>query len=280
MLAVGPSIWLASSKRRIDDSCPRFFFLKTPRCLLTTFSGTCPGKPRSSRLRRGSDRLIRSSSHRIPPRETSIRLAWEDCPPFPSPILGFRHSRPTGSHPSAGTEPPFHSIKEAIFFFFFPPHFLGASNKVAGTPPSALAQYASIQDDPLIREAIRLLEETHLQTAGTKLSGPDGARDYLRLKLAGEALEVFAVLFLDHEASVHLLRPMFHAPSTRQRVSPSGSQNEAIEHNCSLRSSSPTTTPRVRPAGHADKEITSRLNRCMRSRTVDVRVLDTIFIGV
>jgi len=35
---------------------------------------------------------------------------------------------------------------------------MSASNKVADTTPSALAQYASIQDDPLIREAIRVRE--------------------------------------------------------------------------------------------------------------------------
>ena len=38
---------------------------------------------------------------------------------------------------------------------------MSASNKVADTTPSALAQYASIQDDPLIREAIPCVSTYH-----------------------------------------------------------------------------------------------------------------------
>lgn len=153
---------------------------------------------------------------------------------------------------------------------------MSASNKVADTTPSALTQYASIQDDPLIREAIRLLEK-RIFKRGTKLSGPDGARDYLRLKLAGEALEVFAVLFLDTKHHVIAYEPMFHGTIDGASVYPRAVLKRAIEHNCSAvifahNHPSGTTKP-----SHADKEITSRLKSVLE--LVDVRVLDHFIVG-
>ncbi|MBX3705015.1 MAG: DNA repair protein RadC [Pseudomonadales bacterium] len=153
---------------------------------------------------------------------------------------------------------------------------MSASNKVADTASSALAQYASIQDDPLIREAIRALEKRIFKRSA-KLSGPDGARDYLRLKLAGEALEVFAVLFLDTKHHVIAYEPMFHGTIDGASVYPRAVLKRAIEHNCSAVIFAHNHPSGATKPSYSDKEITSRLRSVLE--LVDVRVLDHFIVG-
>ena len=73
---------------------------------------------------------------------------------------------------------------------------MSSAERVFRSRSSALVQYASIQEDPLIRQAIGVLEK-RIFKRDAKLTSPSGVRTYLRLKLASEALEVFAVVFLD-----------------------------------------------------------------------------------
>src|SRR5690606_9266394 len=74
---------------------------------------------------------------------------------------------------------------------------------------SASARYAGIDEDPLIRQAIGVLEK-RIFIGGAKLTDPTSVREYLHLKLAGEPLEVFAVVFLDTQNRVIAFESMFH----------------------------------------------------------------------
>ncbi len=101
---------------------------------------------------------------------------------------------------------------------------MNLSDTVADGASSALVRYASIHEDPLIRRAIGVLEE-RLFKRGAALTSPAAVREYLRLKLAGEPLEVFAVVFLDTRHRVLAFEPMFHGTIDGTSVYPRASSS-------------------------------------------------------
>lgn len=109
---------------------------------------------------------------------------------------------------------------------------MNPSDTVTDGASSALVRYASIHEDPLIRQAIGVLEE-RLFKHGAELTSPASVREYLWLKLASEALEVFAVVFLDSQHRVIAFEPMFHGTIDGASVYPRAVLKRAIEHNCS-----------------------------------------------
>ena len=153
---------------------------------------------------------------------------------------------------------------------------MSSSKRVANDASSKPVRYAKIQDDPLIREAIGVLEK-RIFKRGAKLTSPAGVREYLHLKLAGEALEVFAVVFLDARHRVIAYEPMFHGTIDGAAVYPRAVLKRAMEHNCAA-----VILAHNHPSGetepsHADRTITSRLKAVLEM--VDVRVLDHFVIG-
>jgi DNA repair protein RadC len=150
------------------------------------------------------------------------------------------------------------------------------SEAVTDGTTCTLVDYASIQDDPLIRQAIGVLEE-RLFKRGASLTSPAVVCEYLRLKLAGEALEVFAAVFLDAQHCVIAYEPMFRGTIDGATVYPRAVVKRAIEHNCAAvifahNHPSGSTEP-----SQADKAITKRLKSALE--LVDVRVLDHFVIG-
>lgn len=153
---------------------------------------------------------------------------------------------------------------------------MSSSDKIADVTSSALVQYAEIQEDLLIRQAIGVLEE-RIFKRDAELTSPDAVRPYLRLKLASEPLEVFAVVFLDAQHRVIAFEPMFHGTIDGANVYPRAVLKRAIEHNCSaviFAHNHPTGL--TRPS-NADKALTTRLKSVLE--WVDVRVLDHFIIG-
>jgi DNA repair protein RadC len=153
---------------------------------------------------------------------------------------------------------------------------MSSSKSVESDASSARVQYASIQEDPLIRQAIGVLEK-RLFKRGAKLASPAGVREYLHLKLAGEALEVFAVVFLDARHRVIAYEPMFHGTIDGASVYPRAVLKRAMDHNCAA-----VIFAHNHPSGdtepsHADRAITARLKSVLE--IVDVRVLDHFIIG-
>jgi DNA repair protein RadC len=153
---------------------------------------------------------------------------------------------------------------------------MSSSKRVTNDASSKPTQYASAHEDPLIREAIGVLEK-RIFKRGAKLTSPAGVREYLQLKLAGEALEVFAVVFLDSRHRVIAYEPMFQGTIDGAAVYPRAILKRAMDHNCAA-----VILAHNHPSGetepsHADKAITSRIKAVLEM--VDVRVLDHFVIG-
>lgn len=140
----------------------------------------------------------------------------------------------------------------------------------------ALATYASVREDPIVRQAIGVLEE-RLFKRGAALTSPKEVRQYLRLTLSSEALEVFAVVFLDNQHCVIACETLFQGTLDAACVYPRTVVKRVIEHNCAAvifahNHPSGSTAP-----SQADQLITGRLQAALA--LIDVRVLDHVIIG-
>jgi DNA repair protein RadC len=141
---------------------------------------------------------------------------------------------------------------------------------------SASARYAGIDEDPLIRQAIGVLEK-RIFIGGAKLSDPASVREYLHLRLAGEPLEVFAVVFLDTQNRVIAFESMFHGTIDGVNVYPRAVLRRAIEHNCAAVILAHNHPSGLSEPSQADKAITSVLRSVLAH--VDIRVLDHFIVG-
>jgi DNA repair protein RadC len=153
---------------------------------------------------------------------------------------------------------------------------MSSSKRVAKDASSKPIQYTSIQDHPLIREAIGVLEK-RIFKRGAKLTSPDGVREYLQLKLAGEPLEIFAIVFLDSRHRVIAYEPMFQGTIDGAAVYPRAILMRALHHNCAA-----VVMAHNHPSGEtepsdADRRITNRIKAVLEM--VDVRILDHFVIG-
>lgn len=150
------------------------------------------------------------------------------------------------------------------------------SKPVAMKKSSMLEQYASLREEPLIQRAIDMLEKRVFRREAS-LPSSSAVRTYLRLKLAGEALEVFAVIFLDRQNGVLAYERMFEGTIDGTQVFIRAVVKRAVEHNCAsviLAHNHPSGATDPSPA---DKGITVRLRKALEY--IDVRVLDHVIIG-
>jgi len=153
---------------------------------------------------------------------------------------------------------------------------MSLSETVTDSTHCALIDYAAVQNDPVVRKAIGVLED-RLFKRGATLINPGAVREYLRLKLASEAMEVFSVVFLDSQHRVITYEPMFKGTIDGANVYPRVVVKRAIEHNCAA-----VIFAHNHPSGSTDpsrndKAITTRLKAALD--LVDVRVLDHFIIG-
>ena len=136
--------------------------------------------------------------------------------------------------------------------------------------------YTSIQTHPVIREAIGILE-AQLFKREASLTSSVAVREYLRLQLASEPLEVFAIVFLDNHHGVIAYEPLFRGSISGAAIYPRAVVRRAIEHNCSA-----VIFAHNHPSGdtepsRADRDATTRFKAALD--LVDVRVLDHFIIG-
>ena len=150
------------------------------------------------------------------------------------------------------------------------------SEAVTDGAPCSLVDYASIQDEPLIRQAIGVLEE-RIFKRGEALTSPAAVREYLRLKLAGEAMEVFSVVFLDTRHRVIAYEPMFKGTIDGATVYPRVVVKRAIEYNSAAVILAHNHPSGVTDPSQADQAITTRLKSALE--LIDVRVLDHFIVG-
>ena len=134
----------------------------------------------------------------------------------------------------------------------------------------------SQSDDWIIRQAIALLEQRVFKK-GPSLERPAAVKDYLRLILAAEPNEIFAIVFLNSMHEVLAYEPMFKGTLDSTSVYPRVVLQRALQLNAAAvifahQHPSGTTEP-----SNADRLLTEQLKTALA--LIDVRVLDHFVIG-
>jgi DNA repair protein RadC len=117
----------------------------------------------------------------------------------------------------------------------------------------------------------------YLRQPGAAFHTPEGVKNYLRLQMASERREVFAVLFLDSQNRVIAFEVMFVGTLSQTSVYPRELVMAALCHEATavvLAHNHPSGS--VQPS-RADEHLTHTLKQALA--LVDVRVLDHIIVG-
>lgn len=117
----------------------------------------------------------------------------------------------------------------------------------------------------------------YLRAPGAAFAGPDAVKAYMRLQLAGETCERFAVLYLDSLNRSIAFEIMFTGTLTQTSVHPREVVRAALAHGAAsviLAHNHPSGT--VLPSS-ADEALTQTLKAALA--LIDVRVLDHIVVG-
>ncbi|USD35983.1 DNA repair protein RadC [Ferrimonas sp. SCSIO 43195] len=130
--------------------------------------------------------------------------------------------------------------------------------------------------DHIIHKALTILESRQ-QQPGDSLTSALDAKNYLRLKLAEQQREVFAVLMLDSQHRVIEYQELFLGTIDAANVYPREVVKAVLGCNAAA-----VILSHNHPSGHAepsqaDRQITSKLQRALT--VIDVPVLDHLVIG-
>lgn len=144
-------------------------------------------------------------------------------------------------------------------------------------PASAAPSTAlTVNEAQLVHHALRVMEQRLFQR-GPYFADPQNVRDYLRLKLASEKNEVFAVLFLDNKHRLLAFEPLFQGTIDSASVYPRRVLQRALEHN-----SAAVILVHNHPSGctqpsHQDVLITQVLKKLLDA--IQIQVLDHFIVG-
>lgn len=132
------------------------------------------------------------------------------------------------------------------------------------------------QEQELIQQAITLLERRMFKR-GRKIESPNDISTFLRLKLASNKNEVFAVVFLDSKHRVLAFEELFRGSIDAAAVYSRVVVQRVLHHNAAavvLSHNHPSgdTTP-----SGADRVLTLRLKELLKE--IDVKVLDHFVVG-
>lgn len=135
------------------------------------------------------------------------------------------------------------------------------------------AKYAQLQ--AAIELARRLLQQELNDSPAFSVSAQ--VRQYLGLRFGQEAVEVFAVLFLDVQHRLISCEELFRGTLTQTAVYPREIMKRALAHNAAA-----IILVHNHPSGHcepshADRALTQALQDALRH--LDVRVLDHFIVG-
>ena len=132
------------------------------------------------------------------------------------------------------------------------------------------------RDRAVVDRALSILG-SYLRTSGSAFDSPDIVKDYLRLQLAGEPCEHFAVLYLDSQNRGLAFERHFAGTLTQTSVYPREIALAALHHGAAaviLAHNHPSGS--VQPS-RADEALTQSLKTTLA--LIDVRVLDHIIVG-
>lgn len=132
------------------------------------------------------------------------------------------------------------------------------------------------RDRAVVDRALSILG-SYLRTSGSAFDSPDIVKDYLRLQLAGEPCEHFAVLYLDSQNRGLAFERHFAGTLTQASVYPREIAIAALHHGAAaviLAHNHPSGS--VQPS-RADEALTLTLKTTLA--LVDVRVLDHVIVA-
>jgi DNA repair protein RadC len=128
----------------------------------------------------------------------------------------------------------------------------------------------------IIHEAIALLERRIFQR-GPSLPDPRDVRQFLKLKLAGEANEMFAAIFLDSKHRVIAFEVLFNGTIDGASVYPRVVLQRAIERRAAALIFCHNHPSGCTQPSSADRALTTRLRDALAQ--VEIRVLDHFIVG-
>lgn len=129
-------------------------------------------------------------------------------------------------------------------------------------------------ENAIIKEALKILKRRHRK--GRQLTSSKDTNDYLRLMLAEEKNEVFAVLYLDNQHKIIELKHEFYGTIDGAAIYPRVVVQHALELNASAVILCHNHPSGVNEASQADIRITRRLQDALK--LLDIRVLDHIIV--
>jgi DNA repair protein RadC len=135
---------------------------------------------------------------------------------------------------------------------------------------------SNFKDEEIITHALRCLEERMLYPFD-RLNNSQDVKAYLRLHLAAEMNEVFAVLFLNNQKCLIAFEKLFHGTINEAVVYPRVVLQKALAYNAAA-----IILAHNHPSGEcmpstADIEITQTLQKVLK--IIDISVLDHVIVS-
>lgn len=139
-------------------------------------------------------------------------------------------------------------------------------------------EFCKIEADKIIASALKCLEERLSYATKEQFKSSRSVCDYLRLQLAQEKNEVFAVLFMDNHQRLLSFDRLFTGTVNEAAVYPRCVVQKALEYNAAtiiIAHNHPSGV--VKPSA-ADERITSELRKILE--IINVRLLDHIVVAM
>lgn len=130
----------------------------------------------------------------------------------------------------------------------------------------------SAEDDAIIARALAIL--TRRSEAGTALTSPNAAKDYLIMRAAGLQHEVFGCMWLDSQNRIITCEDMFRGTLTQTSIYPREVVKRALELNAGAVILTHNHPSGVAEPSRADENLTQTLKSALA--LIDVRILDHI----
>ena len=142
--------------------------------------------------------------------------------------------------------------------------------RVKGLGPAKRAEITAVMELARRSLAQRLAQRT-------VLSSPQQVKDFLRLQLAHEGQEVFAVMFLDVQNQLLQFEPMFRGTLSQTSVYPREIVKRALAVQASAVILAHNHPSGIAEPSRADEFLTQTLKQALQ--LIDVRVIDHLVVG-
>ena len=142
--------------------------------------------------------------------------------------------------------------------------------RVKGLGPAKRAEITAVMELARRSLAQRLAQRT-------VLSSPQQVKDFLRLQLAHESQEVFAVMFLDVQNQLLRFEEMFRGTLSQTSVYPREVVKRALALQASAVILAHNHPPGTAEPSRADEFLTQTLKQALQ--LIDVRVIDHLVVG-